>query len=109
MKSGALRRYVAIEQNKAATTDFGDQGPADWQPIDYVWAGIEDYDARRYSSADVDRSGSTHTIFMRYYPDFDASWRINDDGVIYEILGFWNKNARDRETVISARVGVSDG
>lgn len=110
MKSGDLNRYVAIEENVAAASDYGDKGPQNWTQVgEKVWCSIVASTARIFETEAATKSGATHTIRMRFYPGFKPSYRINDvdNGQIFEVLGFWNVDQRGKETHIIARLGVS--
>lgn len=109
MKSGELRHYVNVQRNTAVQDDMGGYGPPVWTTQFSAFCSIEPVVGREWHATQVDRSGVTHKIKMRWGGSIDSTCRIVDsaDGTIYEIVAIMNMDTRNREYQIQARTGVA--
>lgn len=87
LEAGKLDRRVTLLRSTTTTDDFGGEVHA-WEEAGKVWASKQDVrDAERYSAAET---GATVTTRFQVRSSsltrsIDARWRLQCDGLEYEI------------------------
>lgn len=85
MKAGDLRHAITLlkpvttlnERNRRETT---------WEDAGQVWSAKSDVSGREFWQAQAYHAEDVVTYTIRWRDDVDATWRLNDHGVIYNIL-----------------------
>lgn len=113
MRSGDLRKRVTFQVRSTVSDAFGQQSSV-WTDLFTIWAGIEGLSARELYAAQAVQSEVTHTIMVRYRPEFAlpavvAAMRVLYGARVFNISGAVNVNERNREIVISASEGLNLG
>ena len=107
MKSGELRHYPEFQKNVAEQDEMGGVTP-EFVTQFRAFCSIEPIVGREWHAAQMDRSGVTHTIKVRYNGSIDHTWRVKDGDVIYENLAVMNIDTRNREIRLAPRTGDAD-
>lgn len=107
MRAGRLRHRLTL-QSQTETRDAYGGSIITWSTEATVWGAIEPLSGREYFAQAQIQSEVAVRIVMRYRTGIDTTWRVKNDGLIYNIESVINDSSRDRMLTLMCREGVSD-
>lgn len=104
MRAGKLRKRVTIQSvTEAANATYGDPVAAT-STFATRFAEIRGVGANERFAADQRLAETTHEIRVRYLAGVTARHRVVAGSTTFDVLGAYDPDGRQRETVILARV-----
>lgn len=83
---GALdRRLTLSQQRQVQNPDNGDV-TVQWVPVATVWSSRRQLSGREVEFAAATRSAEELRFRLRYRPDVATTWRVECEGVTYEVV-----------------------
>lgn len=113
MQAGTLRKRVTFQARSTATDSFGDQVTS-WADVCTVYADIQPLSGRELFAAQAVQSAVSHSITVRYRPEFAvpktvAAMRIVYNGRFFNIESSLNFEERNRLVTMQAVEGLNNG
>lgn len=113
MRAGELRHRIIVQKRATTQDSFGGQS-TDWAEILKAWAHIAPLTGRELMAAQAVQSETTHAITLRFNALFArpadvTKYRILWNGRNFDISGSINEDERNRQVVLAAKEGLSDG
>jgi SPP1 family predicted phage head-tail adaptor len=113
MRVGDLNKRVRL-QRKSTVDNAAGQSVVTWVDICPIWAAIEPLNAIQRVSAQQIHPDVSHSITVRYRPDFASALlitalRIVYKGRVFSLAGGLNLNERNIQVDLMAIEGMNDG
>ena len=103
MQAGRLRFRLELERPVQVRDDIGGVRQ-DWETVTTVWGDITPLKGRELEAAQKLEARASHTITLRYYPDFASTWRLRKAGTtrVFEVVDVQDTHERHRMLEIVA-------
>lgn len=113
MDIGRFNKRITLQMRSSTLDSYG-QEINSWSDVATVWANIKHVSGREKLKAGQVDSVLTHTVAVRYNPNFTPprtvdAWRISYDGRYFNITSAMNINESGKYIIFDCTEGSIDG
>lgn len=114
VRGGTLRHRLTFQRKSTDTDELGQPLNTWVNAFKPVWGDVAPISGRELMTATAVQSEVTHSILVRYRPEFQnpkdvAAMRVLFGARVFDIKASMNQDERNRLVVLQAAEGMSDG